>query len=94
MNGLPGLSGYWQVNGKNKTTFNEMIAMDLFYLKNMSIFLDLKIMFKTFSVIAEQLFESRPTEQRNRQERDPRPPKAPERQGEGGRSPTPQVLHA
>ena len=94
MNGLPGLTGYWQVNGKNKTTFNEMIAMDLFYLKNMSILLDLKIMLKTFAVIAEQLFESRSAGQRNRQERDPRPPKAPERQGEGGRSPTPQVLHA
>src|SRR6266581_1889973 len=93
VNGLPGLTGYWQVNGKNKTTFNEMIAMDLFYLKNMSIFLDLKIMLKTFAVIGEQLFESRPARQRNRQERDPRPPKAPERQGEGGRSPTTQVLH-
>src|SRR4030095_12409644 len=32
VNGLPGLTGYWQVNGKNKTTFNEMIAMDLCYL--------------------------------------------------------------
>ena len=94
MNGLPGLTGYWQVNGKNKTTFNEMIAMDLFYLKNMSIFLDLKIMLKTFAVIGEQLFESRPARQRHRQERDPHPPKAPERQGEGGRSPTTQVLHA
>jgi len=94
VNGLPGLTGYWQVNGKNKTTFNEMIAMDLFYLKNMSILLDLKIMLKTFAVIAEQLFESRPAGQRNRRERDPRPPKAPERQGEGGRSPTTQVLHA
>jgi lipopolysaccharide/colanic/teichoic acid biosynthesis glycosyltransferase len=97
MNGLPGLTGYWQVNGKNKTTFNEMVAMDLFYLKNMSILLDLKIMLKTFAVIAEQLFESRPAGQRNRLnrlERDPRPPKAPERQGEGGRSPTTQVLHA
>jgi Sugar transferases involved in lipopolysaccharide synthesis len=68
--------------------------MDLFYLKNMSILLDLKIMLKTFAVIGEQLFESRPARQRNRQERDPRPPKAPERQGEGGRSPTTQVLHA
>ena len=29
-NCLPGLTGYWQVNGKNKTTFSEMIAMDLF----------------------------------------------------------------
>ena len=60
MNGLPGLTGYWQVSGKNKTTFNEMIAMDLFYLKNMSVLLDLKIMLKTCSVIARQIFESRP----------------------------------
>ena len=33
VNALPGLTGYWQVNGKNKTTFNEMIVMDLFYLE-------------------------------------------------------------
>jgi len=60
VNGLPGLTGYWQVNGKNKTTFNEMIAMDLFYLENVSILLDLKIMLKTGAVIAGQLFESQP----------------------------------
>ena len=58
VNGLPGLTGYWQVNGKNKTTFNEMIAMDLFYLENVSMLLDLKIMLKTGAVIAGQLFES------------------------------------
>ena len=58
VNGLPGLTGYWQVNGKNKTTFNEMIVMDLFYLKNLSILLDLKIIFKTGAVIAGQLLES------------------------------------
>jgi lipopolysaccharide/colanic/teichoic acid biosynthesis glycosyltransferase len=58
VNGLPGLTGYWQVNGKNKTTFNEMIVMDLFYLENMSILLDLKIMLKTGAVIAGQLLES------------------------------------
>ena len=61
VNALPGLTGYWQVNGKNKTTFNEMIVMDLFYLKNLSILLDLKIMFKTCAVIAEQLIESKRT---------------------------------
>ena len=93
MNCLPGLTGYWQVNGKNKTTFNEMIAMDLVYLKNMSILLDLKIMLKTFAVIAEQLFKSRPAGQCNRQERDPRPPTAFGRQYEGDRSPTTQILH-
>jgi lipopolysaccharide/colanic/teichoic acid biosynthesis glycosyltransferase len=73
VNGLPGLTGYWQVNGKNKTTFKEMIAMDLFYLKNMSILLDLKIMLKTSAVIAGQLFESRVAAQRNQQGRS-RPP--------------------
>jgi lipopolysaccharide/colanic/teichoic acid biosynthesis glycosyltransferase len=68
VNCLPGLTGYWQVNGKNKTTFREMIAMDLFYLKNMSILLDLKIMLKTGTAIAGQLFESRQAPQRGRQE--------------------------
>ena len=66
VNGLPGMTGYWQVNGKNKTTFNEMIAMDLFYLENMSILLDLKIMLKTGAVIARQLLEFQQAAQRNR----------------------------
>lgn len=66
VNGLPGLTGHWQVNGKNKTTFNEMIMMDFFYLENMSISLDLKIMLKTGAVIAGQLFESQQAAQRNR----------------------------
>jgi exopolysaccharide production protein ExoY len=66
VNGLPGLTGHWQVNGKNKTTFNEMIVMDLFYLENMSIFLDLKIMLKTVAVIARQLLEFQQAAQRNR----------------------------
>src|SRR5438132_7956186 len=74
VNGLPGLTGYWQVNGKNKTTFNQMIAMDLFYLKNMSVLLDLKIMLKTCAVIAEQLFESRRASQPGRQNGSPRSP--------------------
>ena len=66
VNGLPGLTGYWQGNGKNKTTFNEMIVMDLFYVKNLSILLDLKIIFKTCAVIAGQLVESRSATQHNR----------------------------
>jgi len=62
VNGLPGLTGYWQVNGKNKTTFNEMIMMDLFYLENMSMLLDLKIILKTGAVIVEQLVDSQRTQ--------------------------------
>ena len=91
--GLPGLTGYWQVNGKNKTTFNEMIAMDLFYLKNMSISLDLKIILKTCSVIAEQLFESRSAVQRNYEDRNLRPSAGPVPKNEGRRSPTTQISH-
>jgi len=68
VNGLPGLTGYWQVNGKNKTTFNEMILMDLFYLNKLSVLLDLKIMLKTCTVIAGQLVESKLPAQRKRQE--------------------------
>src|SRR5205809_5459736 len=72
VNALPGLTGYWQVNGKNKTTFNEMIAMDLFYIKNLSILLDLKIMLRTGTAMAGQLFESRQAPQRGRQGGSPR----------------------
>ena len=66
VNGLPGLTGHWQVNGKNNTTFNAMIVMDLFYLENMSVLLDLKIMLKTGAVIAGQLLESLQAAQRDR----------------------------
>src|SRR5215510_9662518 len=72
VNTLPGLTGYWQVNGKNKTTFNQMIAMDLFYLQNMSCLLDLKIMLKTVGALAGQLFESHQAARRRRQEERPR----------------------
>ena len=41
VNAPPGLTGYWQVNGKNKTTFSQMIEMDIFYAKNMSLKMDL-----------------------------------------------------
>jgi lipopolysaccharide/colanic/teichoic acid biosynthesis glycosyltransferase len=55
----PGLTGYWQVNGKNKTTFTEMINLDIFYTKNMSCWLDLKIIFQTVPAIIGQVLEAR-----------------------------------
>jgi lipopolysaccharide/colanic/teichoic acid biosynthesis glycosyltransferase len=54
----PGLTGYWQVNGKNKTTFTEMVQMDIFYAKNMSLWLDLWIMLRTPAALVEQLREA------------------------------------
>ena len=61
VNALPGLTGYWQVNGKNKTTFSKMIAMDLFYARNMSVWLDLSIILRTLPVLIGQAVESRKT---------------------------------
>lgn len=58
VNAPPGLTGYWQVNGKNKTTFTQMMKMDLFYARKMSLWLDLVIMAKTFPAIFQQTWES------------------------------------
>lgn len=54
---LPGLTGFWQVNGKNKTTFREMIAMDLWYAKNKSVAVDLWIILKTVPALFIQIQE-------------------------------------
>jgi lipopolysaccharide/colanic/teichoic acid biosynthesis glycosyltransferase len=59
LDALPGLTGYWQVNGKNKTTFSEMIRMDIYYARNLSLRLDLAILVKTFPTILVQVLESR-----------------------------------
>ena len=48
---LPGLTGLWQVSGKNRTTFNEMIELDIQYVRTRSPWLDLKIMLKTIPVV-------------------------------------------
>ena len=51
------LAGYWQVSGKNKTTFQQMIEMDLFYAKNLSLGLDLWIMVKTPGALVMQTLD-------------------------------------
>lgn len=55
----PGLTGFWQVSGKNKTTFRQMIAMDIWYATHLSLRLDLMILLKTPQVIVAQIFETR-----------------------------------
>ena len=44
----PGLTGYWQVNGRNNTDFNDRLLLDAEYLKIRGLRLDLKIIFMTF----------------------------------------------
>jgi len=55
---LPGLTGLWQVSGKNKTTFTEMINLDIYYVRNKSLSLDVRIMWRTFGVLFQQLRET------------------------------------
>jgi len=43
----PGITGLWQVRGRSRTTFNDMVRLDLQYAKSWSIWLDLKILFAT-----------------------------------------------
>ena len=59
VNALPGLTGYWQVNGKNKTTFSQMVAMDIYYAEHMSLWLDVWIIAKTIPALITQTSEAR-----------------------------------
>jgi lipopolysaccharide/colanic/teichoic acid biosynthesis glycosyltransferase len=43
----PGITGLWQVSGRNRLHFEEMVRLDIFYIENWSPLLDLKIMVKT-----------------------------------------------
>ena len=52
----PGMTGLWQVSGKNKTTFKEMVRMDIEYISKQSFWLDIKILLKTPLVVFSQVF--------------------------------------
>lgn len=54
---VPGLTGLWQVNGKNKTTFEQMINLDIRYGKTKSLLGDLSIMMRTPFALFQQLRE-------------------------------------
>jgi lipopolysaccharide/colanic/teichoic acid biosynthesis glycosyltransferase len=56
---VPGLTGLWQVSGKNRTTFNEMIRLDIEYSERLSPWLDLKIILKTLPALWQQCLDSR-----------------------------------
>lgn len=43
----PGLTGYWQVGGRQEVSYEERVRMDVFYIQNWSLWLDFKILLKT-----------------------------------------------
>ncbi len=58
-NAVPGLTGLWQVSGKNRTTFEQMIQLDIEYSKTRSLWLDLKIISLTIPALLLQLSDTR-----------------------------------
>ena len=50
----PGLTGYWQANGRSNTTYEERMQMELYYVDNQSLWLDIKIFFKTIVSVVKK----------------------------------------
>ncbi|MDH4139719.1 MAG: sugar transferase [Coriobacteriia bacterium] len=48
---LPGMTGLWQVSGRSRLTFDEMVRLDLFYIENWSVSLDLQLMARTVPAV-------------------------------------------
>jgi lipopolysaccharide/colanic/teichoic acid biosynthesis glycosyltransferase len=57
-NAAPGLTGLWQVSGKNRTTFKQMIGFDIEYAERQSLWLDLSIILKTFPALWSQCVDT------------------------------------
>lgn len=47
----PGMTGQWQVSGRNETSYEQRAAMDAYYVRNWSVWLDIHILARTFAVV-------------------------------------------
>jgi len=50
----PGITGLWQVEGRSKTSFDDMVRLDIRYTRSWSLLLDLKLLFKTVKVVLKR----------------------------------------
>lgn len=66
-NAVPGLTGLWQVSGKNRTTFIQMIQLDIEYGERLSLWQDLKIMTKTLPALCSQCSDMRAKREINKE---------------------------
>lgn len=48
---VPGVTGLWQVSGRNELSFDEMVRLDIQYINNACVTEDLRILFKTVLVV-------------------------------------------
>ncbi len=50
-NAKPGITGLWQVSGRSRLNFEQMVLLDIYYIENHSFFFDLEILLKTISAV-------------------------------------------
>ena len=51
LNIIPGCTGLWQVSGRSEVSFKDSVVLDIYYLNNISPWLDLQIIFQTIPVM-------------------------------------------
>jgi lipopolysaccharide/colanic/teichoic acid biosynthesis glycosyltransferase len=51
---LPGMTGLWQISGRSKLTFDDLIRLDFYYLENWSVWLDITILAKTVPAVVSR----------------------------------------
>ena len=47
----PGITGLWQVSGRNNLTYEKRVMLDINYVKNYNLLMDIRILIRTFGVI-------------------------------------------
>jgi undecaprenyl-phosphate galactose phosphotransferase len=51
LDSVPGITGLWQVGGRNDITFAERLSLESWYVRNWSIWLDITLLFKTIEAV-------------------------------------------
>jgi lipopolysaccharide/colanic/teichoic acid biosynthesis glycosyltransferase len=49
----PGITGLWQVEGRSRVSFNEMVRMDIRYAREFSLWFDIKLLIRTIGVVCK-----------------------------------------
>jgi len=49
LDGMPGITGWWQIHGRSRVRFDDAVRMDIWYLEHQSILLDIRIMLRTIT---------------------------------------------
>jgi lipopolysaccharide/colanic/teichoic acid biosynthesis glycosyltransferase len=48
---MPGITGLWQVSGRSELSFDEMVMLDIYYIENWSLSLDLQVLARTIPAV-------------------------------------------